>query len=150
MKRLTAFIAFTTIILLSLVSCNQGKGDYALSVSSEIRTTDPVVITVPDAYVINVGDNTPDELKKLVQITPKREFSVSLIDERTAAVFFAEPLEFNSEYKIQIDAGKLVGKKSGKVSYDFKTLAPEIHYEVGGITIYPDEEDKYHLDIVIT
>ncbi|HOG41836.1 MAG TPA: hypothetical protein PLI69_04770, partial [Bacteroidales bacterium] len=80
MKRLTAFIAFTTIILLSLVSCNQGKGDYALSVSSEIRTTDPVVITVPDAYVINVGDNTPDELKKLIQITPKREFSVSLID----------------------------------------------------------------------
>ena len=150
MKRLTAFISFAAILLFSAVSCDQSKGDYALSVSSEIRTTDPVVITVPDAYVINVGDNTPDELKKLVQITPKREFSVSLIDERTAAVFFAEPLEFNSEYKIQIDAGKLVGKKSRKISYDFKTLAPEIHYEVGGITIYPDEEDKYYLDIVIT
>ena len=109
MKRLTAFISFAAILLFSAVSADQSKGDYALSVSSEIRTTDPVVITVPDAYVINVGDNTPDELKKLVQITPKREFSVSL-DERTAAVFLQSRWSSIPEYKIQIDAGKLVGK----------------------------------------
>ena len=149
MKRILIALNFVLAVL-AVVACGGGAGESVESYSREIRVDDPVTIRLFDGFSLKDPAQVAETPQKYVSISPKADFDVQVVDPQTLCIVPKQPLEYNTPYKVTVDAGAMAGHSSAKQTLEVKTLAPVILLDYSKLTGVAGIDDRYQIDVEIT
>ena len=149
MKRILFALNFV-LAALAVAACGGGAGESVESYSREIRVDDPVTIRLFDGFSLKDPAQVAESPQKYISISPKADFDLQVVDPQTVCIVPKQPLDYNTPYKVTVDAGAMAGRSSEKQTLEVKTLAPVILLDYSKLTGVTGIDDRYQIEVEIT